>query len=246
MQRTRVLHQQRNRSRPCDYSAYLVILLASLFKLFAHALGVDGLYDQNHSDPHIECSIHLLFAYVRGIAKNLKNRQHRPRPQFYLDRGSLGQDTRNVLKQAAAGDVRESLYRAGSKQRPERAQIAAVRLQELFANRASKLIDVDLDRMSGSFQQELSGQTETVGMEADRRQTDQEISFLDSRAVDYFALINHANDETGYIVFAFSVEAGHLGGFSANERTAVFFAASSQPFDHLRDGLRIELRRGDI
>src|SRR5437868_11994440 len=77
MQRTRVLHQQRNRARPFDYSAYLEILLASLFKLFAHALGVDGRYDQNHSDPHIECSIHLLFAYVRGIAKNLKNRDRK-------------------------------------------------------------------------------------------------------------------------------------------------------------------------
>ena len=47
---------------------------------------------------------------------------------------------------------------------------------------------------------------------------------------DLFAL-DYADDESGEIVFALGIEAGHFGGFAADQRAAVVLAGFGQPFD---------------
>src|SRR5262249_4907218 len=53
-------------------------------------------------------------------------------------------------------------------------------------------------------------------------------------------------DETGKIVLAGRIKAGHFGGFAADERAAGFAAGAAHSFDELLDHLRLELAHGEI
>ena len=55
----------------------------------------------------------------------------------------------------------------------------------------------------------------------------------DALAVDQALAFDGADDEAGEIVLTVGVEAGHLGGLAAQQRTAVVLAAARQALDDL-------------
>src|SRR5262245_11852322 len=52
--------------------------------------------------------------------------------------------------------------------------------------------------------------------------------------------IDGPDDESGHVVLAIGVEAGHLGGLAAKERTSVLTARDRQAFDYLHGHVGIE------
>ncbi len=52
--------------------------------------------------------------------------------------------------------------------------------------------------------------------------------------------LDHADNESGQIVFAVGIEARHLSGFAADQSTAVVFAGFGQAFDHFLGDFRFE------
>ena len=58
--------------------------------------------------------------------------------------------------------------------------------------------------------------------------------------------LDHADDESGQVVFALGIEAGHLGGFAADERAAVVLAGLGQAGDDLLGDLRLQLADGEV
>ena len=56
-------------------------------------------------------------------------------------------------------------------------------------------------------------------------------------------LIDHAYDEAGEIVFAIGIEAGHFGGFAADQRASVVLAGVGDAFNHLFGDLPVRACR---
>jgi hypothetical protein len=111
-------------------------------------------------------------------------------------------------------------------------QVAAVGFHQ---GRAGLLLDggdVLRGLVAGNFKQELAGQRIAVGVQAGGGQSDEHVAGLDADAGNHFVAIDGADDEAGQVVFAFGIEAGHLGGFAADEGAAVGLAGFGQTGDH--------------
>ena len=69
---------------------------------------------------------------------------------------------------------------------------------------------------------------------------------FDVGAGDELVAIDGADDEAGQIVFAFGVEAGHLGGFAADEGATVGLAGIGEAGDDGFGDFGVELAAGEI
>ncbi len=90
------------------------------------------------------------------------------------------------------------------------------------------------------FKKQLAGQRVSVGMQAGGGQADQHIAGFDAHAGDQLVPVDRADDEAGQIVLAIGIEAGHLSGFSADQRAAVGLAGIGQPADNALGHFGIE------
>ena len=59
-------------------------------------------------DAHVECAHHLFLRHVAQLAQVFEDGQHRPRSDLDLRPDALGQNARQILRNAAAGDVRHA------------------------------------------------------------------------------------------------------------------------------------------
>ena len=57
---------------------------------------------------------------------------------------------------------------------------------------------------------------------------------------------DHTDDEAREIVLAVGVEAGHFGGFAANQRAAIVLAGIGDALDHFFGDVRLELAGGKV
>ena len=78
------------------------------------------------------------------------------------------------------------------------------------------------------------------------RQSEQRIAGLDRFAGEQFFALHNTDDEAREIVFARRIKAGHLRGFSADERAAGFAAGAAHALDELLDDLWIHFSQGEI
>src|SRR4029079_803200 len=60
-------------------------------------------------------------------------------------------------------------------------------------------------------------------------------------AVDDAGFFDDTDGESGKIVFAVAVHAGHFGGFAADQRTTGLLASAGDAFDHLGGDVDVEL-----
>src|SRR5215471_667699 len=83
-------------------------------------------------------------------------------------------------------------------------------------------------------------------MHARGGEPDHRAAFLDVGAREQPIALGGANCETGEVIVAVLVEARHLGGLAAHERTARLAAGRRHALDHLRADLGRELSTGKI
>ncbi len=84
--------------------------------------------------------------------------------------------------------------------------------------------------------QNLPDQRESVAVQAGRCQTYQFVSLSDAFPVDYFLPVHYADCKTGYVIFIFTVKAGHFSSLTTYERTSRHNASVSHSlydFSHL-------------
>ena len=72
-----------------------------------------------------------------------------------------------------------------------------------------------------------------VRVQSGRRQSDEDVAFTHGFSVEQIFFIDHADDEAGDVVVIIPIEAGHLGGFAANQRAAVLRAAAGHSANHI-------------
>src|SRR5205814_9288609 len=62
--------------------------------------------DDDEADPHVEHAEHLVVADLAALLEQTEHRRNGPRAAIDLRAGVLGQNPRQILGDAAAGDVR--------------------------------------------------------------------------------------------------------------------------------------------
>ena len=115
-----------------------------------------------------------------------------------------------------------------------------MRLEQRGADRSAELGDERVNPQAGNLKRDPASQRVAVGVKPGGRQADQRVAGPNRSTVDQPFARNHSDNEPGDIVLAISVEAGHLGGLAAEERTAIFAAGARQAFDDLDGHIRFE------
>src|SRR5215472_15523199 len=83
-------------------------------------------------------------------------------------------------------------------------------------------------------------------MQAIRGQTQQQVPGFHFSSVNDLALIGNTHDESGQVVFAFGIKAGHLRGFTADQGATVVTAGLGDSFHDLLGNIRIEFAGGQV
>lgn len=71
--------------------------------------GMEVGHDKDHTDSHVEDSIHLVLVQVSEVAEPLKDGWDIPRSSFDPQLHAIGDDPFEILEKAATGDMSESM-----------------------------------------------------------------------------------------------------------------------------------------
>ena len=174
-------------------------------------------------------------AIAPRVCKQRKSGGTRPRARIDRRGAAVGQHARQILGDAAAGDVRHPLDESRVEQRPHRAQVRPMRREQRLADASSPSSGTNVVRREAAdVEEHAARQRIAVGVQTGRRQADQHIARHDASGHRSMRLaIDDADDEAGDVVFAVGVEAGHLRGLAADQRAAVLAAAARDAGDDL-------------
>src|SRR5439155_25962076 len=87
---------------------------------------------------------------------------------------------------------------------------------------------------------------EPVEVHARRGEAEHRVARLCRRAVDQAGAVDDADTRPGEVELAFGVDAGQLGGLTADKRNAGRAADLGRAFDELGDLVEVDLVRGDV
>ena len=107
-------------------------------------------------------------------------------------------------------------------------------------------VDILRGLVAGDLEEELAGQGVAVGVEAGGGQADEHVAGLDGGAGDHLVAVDGADDEAGQVVLSVGIEAGHLGGFAADEGAAVGLAGFGQAGDDGFGDFGVEASGGEV
>src|SRR5262249_17106227 len=158
----------------------------------------------------------------------LKYRQLTPRSELDIPGCSFGQNARQVLGDAAAGDVGHGVDSLSLDQATHDWPIALVRSHQFGTGFVFDLADEGFRRISSHFKEELACERISVGMESVRGKTYDYIPDLDSLARDDAIAFDDAHDEAGDVVLSVRIKARHLGGLASDQSAAVLTACICQ------------------
>ena len=193
--------------------------------------------DGDETDAHVEGAEHFVLLDIAEVLEMGEQRRNLPGGEVYDRVQTLGENARQVLRDAAAGDVGHARDKAARGELPDDAEVAAVRAHEGRAGLVLELVDVVIGAIFCDFKQQLAGERVAVGMETIRREPKEDVAGLDLLAGDDVGPVDRADDGAGEIVLAIGVETGHLGCFAADERATVGAAGLGDAADDGLDGV---------
>ena len=211
--------------------------------------GLDSVlgHDRHHADAAVEGAQHFALRHAARRCQPAEHGQDRNRAEIKPDTQAVRQHPWNVVGKAATGDVGEGLDALGCLQHgQDRLHIDPGGLEQGLAQAAGRI------ERRGSIECEAAGlddaphQREAVGVHAGRRQAEQHVACGDPRAWQQCAAFRRTDGETGEVIVAAGVKAGHLGGLAADERAAGFPAACGDAGHDLGADMRRQLSGGEI
>jgi hypothetical protein len=203
---------------------------------------VAGRDDHRHADAAVEGTRHF---FGGDLVAGEPNEDRRDGPAAGVESGStvVRQDARQVLRQAAAGNVGECLDRRHGADRSETAcDINARRCQQDIGQRPA-VGKRRRGRQRGTTPlDELAHQRETVRVHAARCQAEHDVARRDAAvAARQQAVARHrADGEAGEVVIAGAVHARHFRRFAADQRAPRLAASRGDAGDHCCRDRRIE------
>src|SRR5438445_7678710 len=222
-----------------DHHALGALVLDHLTDDLGAARHLFFVHDQDHAESHVECAKHLVVGDAAALGDQVEDRRLLPRTPAEARAQTLRQAARQVAEDPAARDVRGALPLDG----PQLLEVRAMRLEQLLPKRPAQFL-VDLGERH-SFEH-LAHQREPIGVEAARRQPDQNVANANLLRIPDQTRLDHADYETREVVIAEGVHPRHLSGLAAKKRAARFAAGRGHAFDDLSEHLRIELAGGEV
>ena len=221
-------------------------------------VGQDGIRfvggdDGGHADAHVEDLIDLGVVNAAGVLDQFENGRNGPRAFPDDDITVNGQDPRDVVNEAAAGDVSQTFDHARClgqvvffQQYLDQIPIAEVGLEQFGPDRAFEpggfggVVELHL------LKEYLAGQRVAVCVESVGSDADHTVAFADAFAVQHTAFFHYTDDGAADIIFTGSVEIGHLSGLTADQRAVVFFAGLGKTGDQLLEDIGFQFAGADI
>src|SRR5437588_7025053 len=235
-----------NVTRASNDSPDFVMRFAESIEVRLHASRFFGAHNHDHSNSHVESPVHIALGNTANPRKQIKHRKHRPRAAIYLRRHPFRQNAREVVEKTTPCNMSKPFDRSRIEQSFERAQIAAMRLQQLLAGRAAELCDFCVRFVTCDFEEQLSRKAVSICVQAYRRQSYQVISGRNARAVNDQAAIDDSDDKACDVVFAIVVKAGHLRSLASDQNATSLVAPAGETFNHRCDSFGNELSRRDV
>ena len=130
---------------------------------------------------------------------------------------------REVIHEAAAGDVRETFHDAGG-QRGEEGLVVFVNAQQFVAERAGDAFELGGKFEAHLLEEDFAGEGVAVGVEAARCEAEDDVAGADARAVNHARAIHDADDGADEVILAGLIHAGHLRCFAADDGALRGFA----------------------
>ena len=198
---------------------------------------------QGHSDAAVERASKLHVIECGGVLEPVEYLRRPPGAGIDAHPGSRRQHPRNVLAQAAAGDMGNGFYRQRFQQGENAGDVDARRFEQDLDESATVHGHVQRRRAVG---QNSADERKAVGVGTAGRKPDQSVAGCDAAAVDDGIVVDHADAETRQIVVIGGVHVGHLRRLAADERDTGELAAFGDAFDDPIGHLFVELAGGII
>ncbi len=211
--------------------------------LFEHGDGLVGLVlrdSDDHADAAVEGTPHLRRIDTAVLGEEIEDGSLLPARRIDLGVQVIVQHARNVLGDAAAGDVGDALDRHGLHQREYRLHVDPGRGEQTQDGRLA----VD-GGVAGSLQ-DFANQRIAVRMGTAGREADQRVACADLAAVDDLVAFDDTDAETGQIVIAIGVHVGHFRSLAADQRGAGLQAALGDTRNDVGGNAGIELAAGEV
>ena len=182
-----------------------------------------------------------------ALLQHVEDREHGPGAELDFGGQAVRNHARDVLDEAAAGDVGHALDYARLEQGREGLDVdlggGEQHVAELFA---AQLVEFGVHGVAGLLEQGLAHQGEAIGVYAGGGQADEHVAFSDGGTVHDGGLFGNADRESGEIVFVFVVHARHFGGFAADQRGTGLYTAVGHTGHDLLKQCRVVLAAGDV
>ena len=172
----------------------------------------------------------------------VEDRRDGPGRAVDLGGDGLGEDARDVVLEAAAGDVGHAGHLdVVVQQAADGLEEALVHGEKGVADRLVRARELVLRRHLADVEEHAAGEGEAVRLEAAGGQADDHVPGADGLSRDEPLAGDGADDRADEVVFVGGVEAGHFGGLAAEEGHVVLLAGLAEPLDDLLEGGAVEL-----
>ena len=185
------------------------------------------------TDAHVEGAEHVVERHAALRHQPREERRHRPPRQVHAGDHRRRQHARQVVGDAAAGDVRHALDELAVEHRAHEPQIGAVRLEQRLAHGGAQFTHVAVHAEAELLEDDAARERVAVRVHPARRHADERVALGDAAAGNQALAVGGADDEAGQVVFAVGIEAGHLGRLAPQQRAAVLAAGGGHAADDL-------------
>lgn len=199
------------------------------------------------TDTHIEDAVHFVAVDLALILNKLEDRRNFPGGTVDFGIDGLGENTRNVIREASARNVGHTRnLDLALKKLCDRLQEALMNGEKRLAESLIRTRELILPGILAEIENDAAGEREAVGLKAAGRETDDNVSGADGLARDELALLDATDDGADEIVFSGRIKAGHLSRLTAEKSHLVLFACLAKAGNDVLELNRINLGGANV
>ena len=194
---------------------------------------------EDHPDSHVENLVHLLSRDSAATLDQPEYRRDLPRRCIDQSVASGREYARQIIDQAATGDMCGALD-SSMRDRGHQRLIIFVDPKEFFPERSCEASNFLEKIQLHLIQQDFPRQRVSIRVQAIRRQANQDVRGHDSTAIQHFRPVNQTDDATSQIVLPSLVQIRKLRSFSANQGASALFTRSRESGNQLIEDRRVK------
>ena len=199
------------------------------------------------TDTHIEDAVHFVAVDLALILNKLEDRRNFPGGTVDFGIDGLGENTRNVIREASARNVGHTRnLDLALKKLCDRLQEALMNGEKRLAESLIRTRELILPGILAEIENDAAGEREAVGLKAAGRETDDNVSGADGLARDELALLHATDDGADEVVLTGGIKTGHFRRLAAEKSHLVLFACLAKAGNDVLELNRINLGGANV